>query len=126
MRRAALVALLVGMLALAASLVWWTNRPAWGAAELATLQTLALDALPPLPADPSNAVADDPRAAALGAAIFFDTRFSGNGAVACATCHQPDLFFTDGLPLGQGMGTIPLHSMSLVGASYGDVCTGNG
>ena len=41
MRRAALVALLVGMLALTVSLVWWTNRPAWGAAELATLQTLA-------------------------------------------------------------------------------------
>ncbi len=126
MRRAALVALLVGMLALTVSLVWWTNRPAWGAADLATLQTLTLDALPPLPADPSNVVADDPRAAALGAAIFFDTRFSGNGAVACATCHQPEHFFTDGLPLGQGMGTIPLHSMSLVGASYGEFFTWNG
>ena len=126
MRRARLVALGAGILALIAGLLWWTSRSPWSTAELATLQTLALDALPQLPADPSNAVADDPAAAALGAAIFFDTRFSGDGAVACATCHQPDRFFTDGLPLGQGMGTIPLHSMSLVGASYAEFFTWNG
>ncbi len=114
------------LLLLAAGLLWWINRPVWNSIEVATLQSLSLVSLPPLPPDPSNAVADDPRAAALGESIFFDTRFSGDSAVACATCHQPELFFTDGLPLGQGMGTIPLHSMSLVGASYGEFFTWNG
>ncbi|HEV8324340.1 MAG TPA: cytochrome c peroxidase [Myxococcota bacterium] len=58
--------------------------------------------LGPVPPDPTNAVADDPAAAALGQQLFFDTRFSGPllmdsalglageaGLVACATCHEP-------------------------------------
>ena len=32
-------------------------------------------------------MADDPRAAQLGRRFFFDTRFSANGEVSCATCH---------------------------------------
>ena len=102
----------IALLLIAASLIWWSTRPAWNATELATLRTLALDTLGPPPPDPSNAVADDPRAAALGAAIFFDTRFSSSGAVACATCHQPERSFTDGLPLSQGVGQIPLNAMT--------------
>ena len=47
---------------------------------------LRLSQLGPLPPDPSNAVADDPAAAALGEALFFDTRLSGDGTVSCATC----------------------------------------
>lgn len=45
--------------------------------------------------DPSNAVADDPAAAALGRALFFDPRYSANGEVACATCHDPATGFQD-------------------------------
>ncbi len=114
------------LLALAVALAWWNHRPLWSDSDLALLASLSLDSLPPLPADPSNAVADDPAAAALGAAIFFDTRFSSNGAVACATCHQPDRFFTDGRPFGQGVGEIPLNSMSLVGAAYSTFFTWDG
>lgn len=33
---------------------------------------------------------------ALGKALFFDTRLSGSGKISCATCHQPDLSWTDG------------------------------
>jgi cytochrome c peroxidase len=90
----------------------------WSAEELAVLRSLSLDALGPLPPDLSNRMADDPVAAALGERIFFDTRFSGNGAVSCASCHMPELHFTDGRPFGVGMGVIPLNAMSLVGASY--------
>ncbi len=36
--------------------------------------------------------------------IFFDTRLSSNGKVSCATCHQPDKFFTDSLPTARGTG----------------------
>ena len=116
----------IALLLIAASLIWWSTRPAWNATELATLRTLALDTLGPPPPDPSNAVADDPRAAALGAALFFDRRFSSNGAVACATCHQPERSFTDGLPLSQGVGQIPLNAMTLVGAAYNTFFTWNG
>jgi len=57
---------------------------------------LTLSPLPALPPDPTNRVADDPRAARLGQFVFFDPRFSGDGKVSCATCHQPERAFTDG------------------------------
>ena len=47
----------------AAIAVWWVNRtldpPEWSGAEIANLRSLSLDSLPPLPPDPSNAVADN-------------------------------------------------------------------
>jgi cytochrome c peroxidase len=91
---------------------------AWTAQELETLRSLWLGSLPPLPPDPSNAYADDPRAAALGERLFFDTRFSSNEAVACATCHRPDLGFQDGLPLARGVGPVPRRTMTVVGTAY--------
>ncbi len=33
---------------------------------------------------------------ALGKALFFDPRLSGSGQIACASCHDPDLAWTDG------------------------------
>lgn len=39
---------------------------------------------------------------ALGEKLFFDGRLSADGTVACATCHQPQLAFTDGLPVSVG------------------------
>lgn len=36
---------------------------------------------------------------ALGKRLFHDPVLSSNGKVSCATCHQPDKSFTDGLPL---------------------------
>lgn len=32
----------------------------------------------------------------LGKALFFDSRLSGSGKISCATCHQPELNWTDG------------------------------
>jgi cytochrome c peroxidase len=37
-----------------------------------------------------------PEVVELGQLIFFDTRLSRNGQVACATCHDPQFAFTDG------------------------------
>lgn len=90
----------------------------WSYTEKKTLVNLSLEKLPPLATDPSNAVADKPSAAAIGYKLFYDTRLSAHGEVACATCHQPDRYFTDGLALAKGEGTTKRHSMSLVGASY--------
>jgi cytochrome c peroxidase len=45
----------------------------------------------------------------LGRYLFYDTRLSGNGTQACATCHQQALAFTDGRAQGIGS-TDELHS----------------
>jgi cytochrome c peroxidase len=90
----------------------------WSEDELASLRTLWIGSLPPLPADPSNQYADDPEAAAFGQKLFFDTRFSSNGKVACATCHLPDKLFQDGIPLSHGVGTTDRRAMTLIGTAY--------
>ncbi len=90
----------------------------WSAAEQAIIESLWLDRLPPLPNDPGNAVADLPRAAALGQMLFFDTRLSGNGEVSCATCHQPARRFTDGLRVARAIGESKRNTPSLVGLAY--------
>lgn len=90
----------------------------WSDEELRLIASLSLDTLPALPADPSNQVADDPAAAELGHRLYFDTRLSSNGQVACATCHKPELMFTDGLALAVGVDIGPMHTPSLVGLAY--------
>lgn len=57
---------------------------------------LRLSPLPPPPADPSNAVAEDARAAEFGRQLFFDRRLSGRGDTSCATCHDPARAWSDG------------------------------
>jgi cytochrome c peroxidase len=91
---------------------------AWSETEIATLRSLWIGSLPPLTPDPSNAVADNPEAAALGQRIFFDTRFSANGKIACVSCHLPEKAFTDGLGRAQGMGTTRRGAPTLIGAAY--------
>ncbi|WP_455210944.1 cytochrome-c peroxidase [Kaarinaea lacus] len=44
----------------------------------------------------------DPKKVALGKMLFFDPRLSGNGTMSCATCHNPALGWSDGLPTGRG------------------------
>src|SRR4030095_12638210 len=75
---------------------------AWSAAELRILRSLWIGSLGPVPDDPPNAYDPDPRAAALGRRIFFDTRFSTNGALACATCHPAASSFQDARPTAVG------------------------
>jgi cytochrome c peroxidase len=94
------------------------QQGSWTDEEKAVLENLWLETLPPLPPDPSNNVADDVRAAALGQALFFDARFSSNGQVSCSSCHRPELNFTDGLPLAQGLGRTNRKAMTVVGTAY--------
>jgi cytochrome c peroxidase len=39
---------------------------------------------------------------ALGRALFFDRRLSGNNEQSCAGCHSPDIAFTDGRKTARG------------------------
>jgi len=44
-----------------------------------------------------------PSRVALGEKLFFDSRLSGDGTVACTTCHDPARAFTDGRPVSVGI-----------------------
>ena len=44
-----------------------------------------------------------PARVALGQTLFFEPRLSGDGTVACATCHDPARAFTDGRPASVGI-----------------------
>jgi cytochrome c peroxidase len=39
----------------------------------------------------------------LGKELFFDKRLSADGSVSCATCHDPNLAFTDGKKVSDGI-----------------------
>jgi cytochrome c peroxidase len=93
--------------------------PTWTAAERNTLRELSLASLAPLPPDPSNRVADNEQAAALGERLFFDTRLSGNGKVACASCHLPERQFQDGTALGRGVGITARRTMPVAATAHG-------
>ena len=108
---AALVIALVAALA--------ARRDGWSNEQREVLKSLSLASLGPLPADPSNRFADDPRAAALGERLFSDTRLSGNGKVSCATCHVASREFQDGTPLAQGVGTTDRRTMPIAGTAHG-------
>ena len=69
--------------------------------------------------DPTNRFADDPRAAALGQFLFFDERFSANGKVSCASCHQATLAFTDGRALAQGIAVGTRNAPTVLNAAFG-------
>ncbi len=90
----------------------------WTVREIKMMLDLWIEHLPPLPPDPTNSVADNPQAAALGHRLFFDTRLSANNQVACATCHIPDRYFTDGLPTAHGTRPNPSNTPTIVGAGY--------
>lgn len=79
---------------------------------------LALEALEPLPPDPSNRWADDPRAADLGHRLFFDPRLSSNRQVSCASCHDPRKDFQDGVALARGVGTTDRRTMPIAATAY--------
>lgn len=118
MQRKSLLIIGIVLLAVFVSL-WMLFRPSnWTEDEIVTLRNLWIGSLPALSPDPSNVYADDPQAALLGQKLFFDTRFSSNNEVSCATCHKPELMFTDGLPLSNGVGTTDRKSMTIIGTAY--------
>ncbi|NEX60844.1 cytochrome-c peroxidase [Noviherbaspirillum galbum] len=74
---------------------------------------------PPAPAD------NQPNAArvALGKALFFDTRLSADGNMACASCHNPMYGWSDGLGTARGNKSKVLGraSPTIVNAAYNSI-----
>lgn len=118
-RLASVVAVVTMVIAAGWLVSRWDAEPGiWSDEGVAILESLWLESLPQLPPDPTNAVADDPRAVEFGRRLFFDTRFSANGAISCATCHQPERRFTDGLSKGVAIGMSKRNTPSIVGTAY--------
>jgi cytochrome c peroxidase len=90
----------------------------WTQADVTQLGSMSLRELGPAPKDPTNRVADDPRAFELGRKLFFDTRLSANGQVSCATCHIPEKEFQDGIPLAKGVGVTNRRTMPIAGMAH--------
>ena len=101
----------------AVAMVAWAMQPEWSAEDLRHIQAMSLTSLAPLRPDPSNRVSEDKAAAALGEALFFDTRLSANGAISCATCHKPERQFQDSLRVGQGMSEGTRRTMPIAGSA---------
>lgn len=72
----------------------------------------------------------------LGRELFFEKKVSGNKNISCSTCHHPDLFSGDALPLpigegGEGLGdsrvssrssqTIPRNSPALFNLGHSEM-----
>jgi cytochrome c peroxidase len=57
---------------------------------------------------------------ALGRKLFFEKALSGNGQRSCATCHQPNRQFTDGVARNTSLlgGQLPRNTPSLLYACY--------
>ncbi len=58
--------------------------------------------LPPVPIPPDNPPTAE--TIALGRKLFYDTRLSKDNRLSCASCHNPNLAFTDGRVVSVGVG----------------------
>lgn len=57
--------------------------------------------------------------AKLGHDFFFDPGFSANGQISCASCHKPELSFTDGKQRSLGQSTTKMNAPTLVNVARG-------
>ncbi|MCA1978443.1 MAG: hypothetical protein LDL19_04335 [Thiobacillus sp.] len=94
------------------------TAPRFAPDEIALAASLKLPEPLVAPADPSNRYADNPRAADLGKALFFDVRLSANGSTSCASCHRPELAFSDAARFSKGLGTAQRNTPTLVGSAW--------
>ncbi|MGE0066373.1 MAG: MbnH family di-heme enzyme [Solirubrobacterales bacterium] len=62
---------------------------------------------------------------AIGHRLFYDVRLSGNGTQSCASCHRPELAFTDGrtVAVGSTGEKHPRNAQSLVNVVYHSTLT---
>ena len=91
--------------------------PALTEREQKVIASLSLSHLPP-PFTRSNRVAQNPAAAKLGEQLFNDPQLSSTGTISCASCHDPQQHFIDGLAKAQGIGTLNRNTPALAGAAW--------
>lgn len=56
----------------------------------------------------------------LGKMLYFDPRLSGSNWISCATCHNPGLGWSDGLPraFGDGQKELGRHTPTIINSGY--------
>lgn len=74
--------------------------------------------LPPVPVSADNPIT--PEKVKLGDKLFHDTRFSTTGEVSCATCHDRQKGFADGLPVSEGINKLKgtRNAPTVINAAY--------
>jgi cytochrome c peroxidase len=86
------------------------------AAAMSEVKSYVRGEAPPAPADNAITYAR----VELGKRLFFDPRLSGSGRISCATCHNPALGWSDGLPtaIGHGMKELKRHTPTILNSAY--------
>src|SRR5262245_34499702 len=109
----------VGAVLIATVLVTITVQ-AVRAEDAAVLLTRAQALFQPLPQEmDTEASPTSPARIALGRMLFFDPRWTVEGNVSCATCHQPALYGTDALArsIGAQHRTHPRNAPTILNAA---------
>lgn len=104
----------IARLALLGCTLCWLAAPPLAAADDPVLAQLPDTASAP----PDNA--PTPAKIELGRQLFFDARLSGDNMMSCATCHQPDKAFADGLAqaVGRAGKRLPRNTPSLLNVGF--------
>ena len=79
-----------------------------------------------VPVPPDNALT--PERVELGKALFFDPRLSSSRWISCASCHNPALGWSDGLPtaIGDGMKKLPRATPTVLNVAYSKILMWDG
>jgi len=77
-----------------------------------------LSPMPEAPIDTTNFVSGSVEAETFGEALFYDQDMSPSGEFSCASCHDPELGFSDGLVLSEGVGTAARNAPGLIDTAH--------
>jgi len=105
------------VLAVLPGLLTACSDPALTEREQRIIASFSLSNLP-APFTGSNRVAQNPDAADFGEQLFNDPLLSSTGTISCASCHNPQQHFIDGLAKGQGIGKLNRNTPPLAGAAW--------
>lgn len=90
----------------------------WSENELKILSSFQLSQLALNDSESSNRFSNNKDAALFGKQLFFDKRLSLDGSISCASCHQPEKAFTDGLDKAQGIHKTGRNTQSILGVAH--------
>ncbi|HXY03767.1 MAG TPA: cytochrome c peroxidase [Terriglobales bacterium] len=77
--------------------------------------------LPPVPIPADNPPTEE--TIALGRRLFYDPIISVDGTISCASCHAPQLAFSDNQPVSDGVGHKlgTRHAPTVINSAYSDL-----
>jgi cytochrome c peroxidase len=96
------------------------STPLFSAADIEVIETLSLGEAPGTPSE------DERLRAKLGHRLFFDRGLSANGRVACASCHRPEAYFTDGRARALGITQLARNTPTVIGSDVFGFMTWDG